>query len=140
MSRDGLTIAAEQADIVAFSALRHARGHPPGTLTAATAEETDEFVALVREQASGRRFESDVLLQTVELGRDPLAAARHVVERDYSGIDPVALAESPCALLARSAAEAAAELERRRERWGFTSFTTFWPSAEAIAQVRRELS
>lgn len=136
MSRDGLTVAAEQADIIAFSGLRHARGHPPGTLTAATAEETDEFVALVRDQASGRRFESDVLLQTVELGRDPLKAARHAVEREYEGIDPVVLAESPCALFARSPAEAATELERRRERWGFTSFTTFWPSTEAIAQVR----
>jgi probable F420-dependent oxidoreductase len=139
MSRDGLTVAAKQADIVGFSALRHARGQPPGTLTAATAEETDEFVALVREQANGRRFESDVLLQTVELGRDPLAAARRAVEREYEGIDPVVLAESPCALFARSAAEAAAELERRRERWGFTSFTTFWPSVDAITQVRREL-
>jgi probable F420-dependent oxidoreductase len=140
MSRAGLTVAAEHADIVAFAALRHARGHPPGALTAATGEETDEFVTLVREQASGRRFESDVLLQTVELGRDPLAAARRAVEREYEGMDPLVLAESPCALFARSAAEAGAELERRRERWGFTSFTTFWPSTEAIAQVRRELA
>jgi probable F420-dependent oxidoreductase len=140
MSRAGLRVAAEQADIVGFSGLRHARGQPPGTLTAASADETDEFVALVREQAGGRRFESDVLLQTVELGLDPLAAARRAVKRDYEGIDPIVLAESPCALFARSAAEAAAELERRRERWGFTSFTTFWPSAEAIAQVRRELA
>jgi probable F420-dependent oxidoreductase len=140
MSRGGLSVAAEHADIVAFSALRHARGQPAGALTAATAEETDAFVALVRERASGRRFESDVLLQTVELGRDPLTAARQAVEREYHGIDPLVLAESPCALFARSAVEAAAELERRRQRWGFTSFTTFWPSAEAIAQVRRELA
>jgi hypothetical protein len=42
-------------------------------------------------------------------------------------------------LFARTAADAAEELERRRERWGFTSITTFAPSAEALAEVAREL-
>lgn len=32
-------MAAEHADIVAFSGLRHKRGYPPGTLTAVTAEQ-----------------------------------------------------------------------------------------------------
>jgi hypothetical protein len=49
------------------------------------------------------------------------------------------LAESPCALFARTAADAAEELERRRHRWGFTSITTFAPSSEALAAVAREL-
>ena len=140
MSRDGLAVAADHAEIVGFAALRHARGHPPGKLTAATAEETDELVALARNRAGGRPFESDVLLQIVELGHDPLPAAQAAVERRYEGIDPVVLAESPCALFAATAQDAAAELERRRERWGFTSFTTFWPSAEPLARVRRELA
>jgi probable F420-dependent oxidoreductase len=139
MSRDGLAVAADHADIVAYSALRHARGQPAGTLTAATAKETDELVAHVRERANGRRFESDVLLQLVELGRDPLSAARSVVEREYHSIEPEVLVESPCALFAPTAADAAVELERRRARWGFTSFTTFSPSSDALAQVRREL-
>lgn len=140
MSKPGLRVAAEHADVVAFSALRHARGNPPGTLTAATARETDELVAFVRETAGDRPFESDVLLQIVELGRDPLVAARAAVERDFVGIDPVVLAASPCALFARTAADAAAELDRRRQRWGMTSFTTFWPSALALAEIRRELA
>jgi probable F420-dependent oxidoreductase len=141
MSRDGLAVAAEHADIVGFSALRHARGHPPGTLTAATAEQTDELAAHVRSIANGRDFESDALLQAVELGRDPLPAARSAVEREqFDTIDPDVLAESPCVLFARTAADAAMELERRRARWGMTSFTTFAPSADALAQVRRELS
>jgi probable F420-dependent oxidoreductase len=139
MSRDGLTVAADHADIVGYSALRHARGKPPGTLTSATAEETDELVALVRQRANGRRFESDVLLQMVELGGDPLQAAKSAVQRELEGEDPHVLAESACVLFARTAAEAAAEIERRRERWGLTSFTTFAPSAEALAKVRREL-
>jgi probable F420-dependent oxidoreductase len=139
MSRDGLAVAADHADIVGYSALRHARGKPPGTLTSATAEETDALVAVVRQRANGRHFESDVLLQMVELGRDPLEAAKSAAQRELEGEDPRVLAESPCVLFARTAAEAAAEIERRRERWGFTSLTTFAPSAEALAKVRREL-
>jgi probable F420-dependent oxidoreductase len=140
MSMRGLTIAAEHADIVAFAAIRQAEGKPPGVLRSATAQETDELVAHARQCANGRSFESDVLLQVVELGRDPLRAAKAFVEREGDEEDPRVLAESPCALFARTAADAAAELERRRDQWGFTSFTTFWPSADALAQARRELA
>ncbi len=139
MSRDGLTVAAEHADIVGFAALRHSAGHPPGTLRAATAEETDEAVELVRRAAGSRVFESDVLLQAVELGKDPLAGARAFLAREGEADDPMVFAESPCALFARTAADAAEELERRRERWGFTSITTFAPSSDALAAVAREL-
>ncbi len=138
MSRQGLAVAAEHADIIAFSALRHKRGHPPGTLTAATAEETDELVTTVR-NTSTRAVESDVLLQVVELGRDPLTGAKAYIEREGEPEDPRVLVESPCALFARSAAKAAAEIERRRARWGFTSMTTFSPSADALAAVLNEL-
>jgi probable F420-dependent oxidoreductase len=139
MSGDGLRVAADHAEIVGYAALRHVRGHPPGTLAAASAEATDGLVAIVRQRANGRRFESDVLLQMVELGRDPLQAAKSAVERDFEGEDPRVLAESPCVLFARTAADAAVEIERRRERWGFTSLTTFAASVDALAQVRREL-
>lgn len=39
MSRGGLAVAAEHADIVSFSCLRHRRGHPPGSLRPATVAE-----------------------------------------------------------------------------------------------------
>jgi probable F420-dependent oxidoreductase len=139
MSRRGLAVAAEFAEVIAFGAVRHKPGHPPGTLTAATAEETDVLVAATRRDAGSRPFESDVLLQRVELGKDPLAAARAFVEGEQDPDDPMVLAESPCVLFARSAADAAAEIERRRERWGFTSMTTFAPSSDALAAVAREL-
>jgi len=139
MSRGGLMVAAEHADIVGFAALRHSDGHPPGTLRAATAEEADEAVDTVRRAAGPRVFESDVLLQTVELGKDPLAGARAFLEREGEPDDPMTFAESPCALFARTAADAAEELERRRERWGFTSITTFAASSDALAAVAREL-
>lgn len=139
MSQAGLAVAAECAQVIAFSAVRHKPGHPPGTLAAATAAETDELVAFVRQQRGSRPFESDVLLQRVELGKDPLAAARAFVEREGEGEDPIVLAESPCVLFARTASDAAAEIERRRERWGFTSMTTFVSSSDALAAVAREL-
>jgi probable F420-dependent oxidoreductase len=139
MSGGGLAVAAEHADIIAFAAIRHKRGHEPGTLTAATAEETDELVAATRRAAGARPFESDVLLQAVELGKDPLAGARAFVERQGETDDPSVLAESPCMLFGRTPADAAEELERRRHRWGFTSITTFAPSSEALAAVAREL-
>jgi hypothetical protein len=79
-------------------------------------------------------------LGAVEIGRDPLDAAKALIEREGESEDPYVLAESPCALFTPTTAAAAAEFERRRDRWGFTSFTTFAPSAEALATVRRELA
>jgi probable F420-dependent oxidoreductase len=139
MSRNGLSVAAELADTVAFSALRHRDGHPAGTLRPATAAETDELVAFARERAAERAYESDVLLQAVAIDSDPRAAANEFAA-DAPELEPEELLESPCVLFARSAADAAAELERRHERWGFTSFTTFASSCDALAEVRRELS
>lgn len=139
MSRDGLAVAAQHAQIIAFSGLRHKHGHPPGTLRAVTAEETDELVAAARQSAGARTYESDILLQAVELGRDPLTAAKAWFEHDPDATAPASLAESPCLLFARTAADAAAEIERRRVRWGFTSLTTFAPSSDALAAVMREL-
>jgi hypothetical protein len=139
MSRAGLDVAAEHADIVAFSGLRHKTGHPPGTLRAVTAEETDELVEAVRQKAGSRAYESDILLGTVQLGRDPHLAAKAWLEEDPDDLGPTAFAESPCALFAKTAADAAAEIERRRERWGFTSMTTFEGSAAALSAVMREM-
>lgn len=139
MSQRGLAVAAEFAEIIAFGAVRHKAGHAPGTLRAATAEETDELVASVRRRAGGRGFESDVLLQHVELGKDPLTAAKSLIEREGETDDPRVWAESPCVLLARTTGEAAGEVVRRRERWGFTSMTTFPSSSDALAAVAREL-
>jgi probable F420-dependent oxidoreductase len=139
MSHAGLAVAAEHAEIIAFSGLRHRVGHPPGTLRAVTAEEADELIAAVRRNAGSRRYESDILLQAVKLGRDPLVAAKSWVEKDPDDMDPMTLAESPCVLFAQSAADAAAEVERRRQRWGFTSMTTFAQSSEALLAVMHEL-
>ena len=95
MSREGLAVAVDHADIIGYSALRHTQGKPPGTLRAATAEETDELVTFVRDRANGRPIEADVLIQAVELGRDPLRVAKAFVEREAESEDPRVLVESP---------------------------------------------
>jgi hypothetical protein len=44
--------------------------------------------------------------------------------------------DSPFVLLGRDAQEAAAGLQRRSERWGFSSIAAFWPSIDALHAVR----
>ena len=127
MSLNGLAVAAEHADIIAFSGLRHKTGHPVGALRGATPDETDELVAGVGDLVGERAFESDILLQSVRLGQDPLVAAKAWLEEDPDDM-----------AFARTAADAAAVIEERRERWGFTSMTTFAHSSDALAEVMRE--
>jgi hypothetical protein len=71
MSARGLAVAAEHADIVSFAGLRQMAGGPPGALTMATGDETDELVDRVRCIRGERPYEADMLLQAVEIGVDP---------------------------------------------------------------------
>jgi probable F420-dependent oxidoreductase len=139
MSQGGLSVAAELADIVAFAGLRQMPGRPAGEFTVASPEETDALVALVRERRGERPYESDVLLQQVRVGQDPLAVAAEFCA-DVPGLEPQELLRSPFVLFAAGAEEAAAELRRRRERWGFSSITTFSDSAEHLAHVIEHLT
>ncbi|MDQ4131190.1 MAG: LLM class flavin-dependent oxidoreductase, partial [Actinomycetota bacterium] len=68
MSKDGLALAAEHADIVGFAGLRQIEGEPPGNFTLASGAETAERVEHVRRVAGGRSYRSDILLQAVLLG------------------------------------------------------------------------
>lgn len=129
ISERGLAFAAREADIVAFSGLHVTRAG----LQVASPEETDARVAHVREQAGGRAFVSDALLQAVAVDGDPRERAR-----TWSGdgpLDPDAVLASPYALFAPSPQAALEELHRRRERWGFTSFVTHAPSLEALGSI-----
>jgi hypothetical protein len=49
-------------------------GGPPGALTVATGDETDELVDRVRRIRGERPYEADMLLQAVEIGVDPPAS------------------------------------------------------------------
>src|SRR5262245_10608481 len=75
MSAQGLGIAARHAEVIGFAGLRQVRGERLGTLTLVSAAETAERVVQVREQAAGRQYRSDVLLQHVVVGQSPAESA-----------------------------------------------------------------
>jgi probable F420-dependent oxidoreductase len=137
MSAAGLTIAARHADVVGFSGLRRVPGAPVGTFamsSAATTLERVELVRRLRREVGDRPYRSDVLLQVVTLGRDPADAAREIAAT-VPLLDAAQLLDTPFVLLARSAEEAADELRRRHELYGFDSFTTHQPSLESLGEV-----
>lgn len=131
-----LRLAARQADIVGFTGLGQTL--PDGQRHATTgfaAEKVDERVALVR-AAAGERvdgLELNVLLQVVRISTDREATARDLAQR-MPGLTPAEILDSPY-LLFGTAAEMADQLRQRRERWGFSYFSTFWTNAKALAEV-----
>ena len=134
MSGAGLAVAARHADVVGFAGLRQVPGQPLGRFTLVGAAETAERAAAVRQQAGGRAYRSDALLQHVAIGADPAESAAQMT----AGVPWLTVQEvlaSPFVLYAWSAGEAAAELRRRHELYGFDSVTTHQPSMEALGQV-----
>jgi hypothetical protein len=134
MSAQGLAVAARHAEVIGFAGLRQVRGEPLGTLTLVSAAETAERVAQVREQAAGRQYRSDVLLQHVVVGKSPAESAAEMAAA-VPGVTAEQILDSPFVLYAEDAAEAANELRRRHERYGFDSVTTHQPSMEALGEV-----
>ena len=133
-----LRMAAERADIVAFSGLTQVRGEKMGVFGVAGADETRQRVELVREAAGVRAdgIESSVLVQTVVLTDDAEKAAAEIAEK--LGADRLPQGESllDCPyLLVGTAQEMADTLLRRREEYGFTHVVTHGPFRDALAEV-----
>ncbi|MDN5929635.1 MAG: TIGR03621 family F420-dependent LLM class oxidoreductase [Pseudonocardia sp.] len=135
MSDSAFDIAARHADIVGLAGLRQVPGTEPGTFTVVSAAETDEQVAPMRERADGREHRTDLLLQAVVIGDDPERCAAAVAAQAPDRLTIDQLLDTPFVLIAEDAAAAAAELERRRHRYGLTSITTHQPHLEALGQV-----
>ncbi|MCX3063274.1 LLM class F420-dependent oxidoreductase [Streptomyces beihaiensis] len=133
-----LRIAAEHADIAAFTGAR-ASADRPGRLDPLDADELDDRVAVYRRFAADRCVpaELNLLLQLVAVTDDRAAAARPWLER-VPGITEKDVLESPLVLIG-TAEEAADQLIARRERYGFTYFTVLEPHYEAFAPVIAEL-
>ncbi len=134
MSAQGLAVAARHAEVVGFAGLRQVPGETPGTLTLVSAAETADRVAQVREQAAGREYRSDVLLQQVVVGTSRAEAAGEFAAA-VPGLTVEQILDSPFVLYAEDAAQAAGELRRRHELYGFDSVTTHQPSMEALGEV-----
>jgi probable F420-dependent oxidoreductase len=142
MSPAGLDVAARHADVVGLAGGLQAKGRPPGTLTLASAAETDERAGRVHAERARLGLPPtrlDVLLQEVVVDVDP----REHAECEAAGSDGLFTAEdlldTPYLLYAPSPAEAAAELLRRSARWGIGSVCTHPMSGPALARVIAEL-
>jgi probable F420-dependent oxidoreductase len=136
MSKLGLAVAARHADIVGLAGLRQIPGMPPGTFTLASAADTVDRVHDLRAAVGQRRLRTDLLLQMVVLGRAPEAAAQSIVAESPE-LDVDLLLDSPFVLLAETAEEAAAELDRRRQALDVVSVTTHQPYLEPLGEVIR---
>lgn len=141
MGERGVRCAARVADVVGLAGLLQVRGRPTGTFTVAGSALVDDRVGVLREVArdSGRHPGVDVLLQQVVLDADPRAATQRwsddAGQRGSPWFTVDLLLDSPFLLFATDARSAAAELARREQRWGVTSWSTHGPSGPALAAV-----
>ena len=138
MSAAALEVAAGVGDLVALAGGMQLKGAEPGTLTIASAADTDARVAVVQRARAGRGLAParlDALLQQVVLDRTAADVAAEWEAESAGAIRAADIADSPFLLAATSVEEAAAELLRRRDRWGITSWCTHAPSGPALADV-----
>jgi probable F420-dependent oxidoreductase len=130
-----LKLAAEHADIVAFTGGRSVPGSTTGQLEPITAEELDERVALYRKLAAGRPqpAELNLLIQRAVITDDREAAVRPLLEHV-----PHLTLEQVLALpifLAGTLEQIVEQVRAQRERYGFSYLTVLEPSMEAFAPV-----
>jgi probable F420-dependent oxidoreductase len=139
-----LTLAARRADVIAVAGLMQVPGEAPGSFRMASEAETVERIALLRDRiATQRPAEApapvlDALLQQVVVDRPPEQAAEEFAALFASvgrSVDPAELLDSPFFLYAPSPEDAAAELLRRRDAYGITSWATHAASGPALAEV-----
>jgi len=147
-----LRIAAEHAQIVGVVGAYQVKGQPPGTLRLATAAEADERMKFARDCAAARvdEIEWHLLVQAVVITNDRrgtteelLAEHRRAVEAagatDERSVLTVDEALETPYLLIGTADEIAAQLQRSRERWGFSYITVHEPYMRAFAPVIERL-
>ena len=137
--RKMLTLAAQRADIVAVNVSLHTGVMDESVATGATAEATDEKVALVRDVAGSRfgaiELSVGAFLASITDNRHSFAAAL----AGGFGLSTEEALASPHALFG-TVDECVATLEARRERWGFSYVTLPAEAAEEMAPVVERLA
>lgn len=134
-----LSLAAREADIVAFNvSLRPGRlGAPPGQ--SATAAATEQKVAWVRAAAKERydQIESQVYVHVVEVTPDRHGAAERIGTR--LGMSAAEVLGSPHVLVG-SASAIADDLQERRERFGFSYISMSAAAVDDLAPIVSSLA
>jgi probable F420-dependent oxidoreductase len=135
-----LTLAAREADIVGFTGILFRQGARALDVSDARHSMVDERVRLVRETAAARfdRLELNVLLQRV-IVTDNRHTAAAALPAPFTQLSPDDILMSPYALVG-SIGQMVDDLERRRERWGFSYVMTHQPYTETLAPVVARLA
>lgn len=136
-----LRIAAREADIVGVNPALTAGVIDQHTFASATAESTDEKLAIVREaaEAAGRLDQIELNVRTfMVMVTDDVTGALETLSH-FAGAPPEAVAESPYALVGPPS-KLAEDLQARRERWGFSYVIVSQSDLEAFAPVVAELA
>ncbi len=130
-----LRLAAEHADIAAFTGARTAPGSTTGQLTPISADDLEERVARYRKIADGREepAELNLLIQVVIGTEDREAAVQPFLDR-VPGLTVDQVLDLPVTLVG-TLDEITAQVLARRERYGFTYLTILEPYMEAFAPV-----
>ena len=134
-----LRLAAERADIVGIAGTYQAKGRPPGTFMLGTAEQAEERVRYVREQAGERagELEWNVLVQQVVVTKDRRGAAEERAAL-LPNLSVEEILETPF-LLIGTEEQIAEQIRAARERYGFTYFTVHGPFMDVFGPVIERL-
>ena len=133
-----LRVAGEFADIVAVAGALQLKGMPPGTMRIATDVETDQRVRFARTCVGERDVEWHILVQAVVPADDRESAASGLAERFGNVISAAEILATPFVLLG-TVAEMADQMQRNRERYGFSYYTVHGPFRDAFAPVIERL-
>jgi len=134
-----LRIAGREADIVGVNPSLSAGVIDQSTFATATAESTDEKLAIVREAAGERldRIELNVRTFMVMVTDDVSQSLDALAS--FAGSEPEAVNQSPYALVGPPS-KLVEDLLARRERWGFSYVIIGQSEVEAFAPVVAELA
>ncbi|MEU6377299.1 LLM class F420-dependent oxidoreductase [Streptomyces sp. NPDC046909] len=134
-----LGLAAEHADIAAFTGASLVPGNTEGKLVPIAGEVFEARLARYKELAAGRKeaAELNLLIQMVVVTDDPAAAVAPLVDRVPDTTAEQAL-DLPILLIGPQE-EITAKVLALRERYGFTYLTVLEPYMEAFAPVVAEL-
>ncbi|MDN3027730.1 LLM class F420-dependent oxidoreductase [Streptomyces sp. S.PB5] len=134
-----LRLAAEHADIAAFTGVSLVTGSTEGKLVPMADADFEARLARYEELAAGRKepAELNLLIQMVVVTDDRAAAVAPLVERVPGATVEQAL-ELPI-LLVGTLEQITAQVLAQRERYGFTYLTVLEPYMEAFAPVVAEL-
>lgn len=133
-----LRLAAEVADIVAFTGAVARGDGPSGALRLVSPDDVEERVELVRNEAGERLpdIEFGSLIQYVEISDDAERSAADLVERfGDAGLDTTEKILANPFIKIGTAADLADEIVRDRDQLGFTYLVTHGPHRDKLAEV-----